>query len=99
MSDDAQKKKQEEEDIARFADIGNAFQYIKQETDMDRMMRNTMQEVMARSAIYLEFLAGAFLKETGLKASEAELIMETIEDPGSFSRKIKWYFQKRGSNG
>jgi hypothetical protein len=51
---------------------------------------NTLESIRERSLLYLEFLAGAFLSETGLKASEAELV-QFID----FDGKVHWYFQKR----
>jgi hypothetical protein len=49
-----------------------------------------MIQITERSAMYLEFLAGAFLQETGLRASEAELVQEI-----GFDNKVRWYFRRR----
>ena len=76
-----------ENDIMYFVELAPFMRgNIPELTPMDNL-----RELSARSNIYLEFLAGAFLKETGLKASEAELVMVT--DPIGYT--VRWYFRRR----
>ncbi len=48
-----------------------------------------IEEVSSKKAAHLEALAVAFIKETGLKPSEAVLVEERSENV------ITWYFRKR----
>jgi hypothetical protein len=48
-----------------------------------------MKDVSQRSSIYLEFMAAAFLKETGLKASEVDLVIHYGVDSIHFSFEKK----------
>lgn len=83
-----------ERDIARFSDIGRSIAEMpKYAAPSLTYMSGYDQLLMVlgeRTAIYLEMLAGAFLNETGLKASEARLVMTTNMDG-----EIKWQFEKR----
>jgi len=76
-----------ENDILRFVEIAPFMgSNLPELTPMDNL-----RELSTRSNIYLEFLAGAFLKETGLKASEVELVMQT--DPIGYT--VRWFFRRR----
>jgi hypothetical protein len=85
-----------EDDIKRFAFIGDSLNHIREPSEASLVMHDLFATVLARSQLYLEFLAGAFLKETGLKASEAELICEIYD--GMNGHTISWHFQKRKIN-
>lgn len=81
----------EEKDIKRFADIGDALK------EMSAVYANPMydseSQIAERSALYLEFLAGAFLQETGLKASETEL-QQFVGFDETGNTVIRWRFVK-----
>lgn len=54
---------------------------------------NMTGQLMERSAMYIEFLAAAFIQETGLKASETELVMEMYYDMDKVT--ATWHMRKR----
>ncbi len=53
------------------------------------MIEDLVEKVLRTRAAYIEMLAAAFLKETGLKASESMLVEEKA------GNQIRWYFKKR----
>lgn len=55
----------------------------------DDLVRNTVKEIQNRSTLYIEFLAAAFMKETGLKASEVVLVCKNGID------EIRWWFEPK----
>ena len=83
---------EEEEDIEKFVILGEKFKTLNQYPELQMNdIHNIASEMHRRSNIYLEFLAGSFLQETGLKPSEAELVCEQSWD----KQIVKWYFRKR----
>lgn len=78
----------EEKDIADFAwksDLFSGFENQKDLWDSTSFLR----ELPNRTNLYLEMMAAAFLKETGLKAVEVELVISYGVD------KIVFSFKKR----
>lgn len=73
-----------EDDISRFANIGDALKEMRIPTDVD-IYSKIARELTERSTLYLEFLAAAFLQETGLKASETEMVISYGIDKVTFS--------------
>ena len=59
-------------------------------SNLDYGLNELSKRVANVSAEKVEMLAAAFLKETNLKPSECELVMEYTHDS-----KIIWYFRKR----
>jgi len=80
----------EEKDITDFVDKVNMF---KVPSKYESYLINMEQNLSERSILYLEFLAGAFLQETGLKASEAELVC--TYRPTLNGVEIVWNFRKK----
>jgi hypothetical protein len=76
----------EEEDIMHFVTLSDAMKRMKEPTLYPTY---GMKEIGDRTNIYLEFLAAAFLKETGLKASEVELVMQSSMD------EVRWFYRKK----
>lgn len=63
----------EEKDIK---DFGKKIDILKS-AEIERGFmpaQNAMREIGERSSLYIELMAAAFIQETGLKASECELI-------------------------
>jgi hypothetical protein len=81
-----------EKDIADFAKRGDFLKTMSGMISLENdPIYQTLEEVRGRSALYIEFLAGAFLQETGLQASEVELVEQHSLD----GMTISWHFQKR----
>jgi hypothetical protein len=83
-----------EKDIKDFADRGDFLETMRRAQELKPITVMT-HELMERSAMYIEFLAAAFLKETGLNASEAELVCTQQYDYETDKIKVVWYFRKR----
>ncbi len=60
----------EKDDINRFSEIGRELEYMKD-------ISTVTKEIVERSKIYLEFLAGAYIKATNLDPRESELVVKT----------------------
>ena len=58
---------------------------------MNQPIHDAVYKLMERTSLYIEFLAAAFIKETGLKASECELV--SFYDP--MTQSFHWRFQKK----
>jgi len=83
-----------EEDISDFADKGDFLETLNKAQEIYYSPPEVMKrELSERSAMYLEFMAAAFIKETGIPASECELVCEQLPSINGF--KIIWYFKKR----
>lgn len=79
-------KSNEEKDIEDFASLGNFLEESKK-PQYNILVNEHMGRMATRTSLYLEFLAGAFLKETGLKASECELV--------SWIDGVVWHWEYR----
>lgn len=77
----------EEEDIKEFANKGDFLATLNQTIENEGLF--SVRHITERTNIYIEFLAAAFLKETGLKASEAELVVSYGIDKVHFSFRRK----------
>jgi hypothetical protein len=64
-----------------------SFQWHRDNFPISDMQRSLAE----RTALYLEFMAAAFLKETGLKASECELV--NWFDP--VTETFHWEYRKK----
>ena len=62
---------------------------INKTTEVPYSMQSALEKICIAQAGYIEMLAAAYLKETDIPASQAELVqvMEGYE--------IRWYFRKR----
>jgi len=88
----------EETDIKDFTEKFSGFSAI---SEYESSLIDLELNLSKRSLFYLELLAGAFMQETGLKPSEAELVCEyipNISEPIYNAVKIKWYFRKKSSS-
>lgn len=81
-------KNSEENDIKDFEARGHLIHTVSQPQEA-YPWESTLKQIGQRSSIYLEFMAAAFLKETGIPASEAELIVTRNWD----ETKISYRFQ------
>lgn len=66
---------------------------LPMEFDADyRFMQSVVDEIRTRTALYLELLACAFIKQTGIAAQELVLTMSTY--PSANGVKYEWYFRR-----
>lgn len=72
-------------DFVKKSDMYEAYMKQKEFQPLGDMQR----ELMERSALYLEFLARAYLKETNIPASECVLVVSYGLDKIMFSYKRK----------
>ncbi len=93
MSDENVNKHREEKDVADFNDKHGLLEAMER-ARMRLPIDNMHTELHKRSAIYLEFMAAAFMKETGLNASEIELV--TWYDPTD--NAFHWKYKKSGQS-
>ena len=98
MSNPVDENKQVNNDLAAFlatsrtfSDMANAMKYQMELQDM-------FERINSRTMLYLEMMGAAFLQETGLKASEVELIQGHTSDIKTGDDIITWRYVKRGSN-
>lgn len=58
------------------------------------LMQATVDRAARARTANLEMLAAAYLKETNIPASEAELVEQVVSDEKG--TRMVWYFRKRG---
>ena len=75
----------EERDIAEFSEKS----FVLESMERDAPITGMLIELLERTAIYLEFMAAAFIKETGIKASECELV-----GWADFDGTFHWQYRK-----
>jgi len=82
------------EDLVRFSKLMDFFD-CDNPMHIHRWHDDIARQVADRSSLYLEFMAAAFIKETGLPAGECELVMTRERTPGSFDYELTFYYRKR----
>ena len=80
----------EEEDIAEFNKKSFVLEgRVEEKYRIDVPITDMQFKLSERTAIYLEFMAAAFIKETGIKASECELV-----GWADFDGMFHWQYRK-----